>query len=425
VLLNYLKNSIWYLIGSGIQGLVPVLMTPILTRVLTPELFGEYVLVISIGTVLSFLFALGISASLFREVILGKTPLKEILQSLGPYTIFLLSLAIISFLSSFFLNGYLKLAFLALGLGLSLSMILLKLTIFKATFEARKFAFTAIASTAIPLIIFTIASNFYSNNFLINIYVVFVLILATIINIENVVGYKKDWKLLFYRLLKVGSPTLPHDVGMSLLQYVDRIIIAALFGLTVAGHIHVAALLGTIPYLVLSTLSNVWAPATLEKYKIDHITGTNFLNKTTKIAALGSGLLSLIIILTSETLLKLFSPAAAADPTMNSVIILMSLSGIIYSIYLRNMHLYNLAGRFKSLIWITPTAIATQIFLIYFLSPIYGVLMVAVANLLAISLQAFFTQLMVKRFYPNYILTKFPLYLIIVYSSFIIFYLLY
>jgi O-antigen/teichoic acid export membrane protein len=420
--LKYLKNSVWYLAGSGIQGLVPILITPILTRILTPELFGEYVLVISIGTVLSFLFALGLSASLFREVVLDKTPLKELTQSLGPYTLLLTFLAIISFFSSILLNGYLKLSFLALSLGLSLTLILFKLTIFKATFQAKKFAFTAVASTALPLIIFTTVSNIYPNNYLISIYVIFVLLLAIIINTRIIFSYDYNWIILFKKLLRIGSPTLPHDVGMSLLQYVDRIIIAALFGLTVAGNIHVAALIGTIPYLILSTLSNIWSPAALEKYKIDEKTGNNFLNKTTKFAAIGSGLISFIIILTSDSLLKIFSPTAAADPAMNSIIILMSLSGIIYSVYLRNMHLYNLAGRFKSLIWITPTAIVTQIILIYILSPIYGVIMVAIANLFAISLQASLTQLVVKRLYPNYVLTKFPLYLIVIYSLFIIFY---
>lgn len=423
--MKYLKNSIWYLVGSGIQGLVPVLITPILTRVLTPELFGQYVLVISIGTVLSFIFALGLSASLFREVVLGKTPLKELLQSLGPYTALLIFLAIGSFVANFLLSGYLKLLLLALSLGLSLALILLKLTIFKATFQAQKFALTAVASTAIPLIVFTLISNFYTNNSLISFYVLFVLLLATLMNLKNIFSYNKNQKILFKKLLKIGSPTLPHDVGMSLLQYVDRIIIAALFGLTVAGHIHVAALIGTIPYLILSTLSNAWAPAALEQYKIDEKIGTRFLNKTTKIAALSSGLLSLIIIFTSDALLKLFSPTAANDPAMNSVIILMSLSGIIYSVYLRNMHLYNLAGKFKSLIWITPTAIGSQVILIFLLSPVFGVIVVAISNLLAISIQATLTQIMVKKFYPNYVLTKFPLYLMVIYSLFLVAYFLY
>jgi O-antigen/teichoic acid export membrane protein len=334
-------------------------------------------------------------------------------------------LAITSFLANFMLHGFLKLLLLALSLGLSLALILLKLTIFKATFQAQKFALTAVASTAIPLIIFTIISNFYTNDFLISIYVLFVLFLATIINFKNIFRSNENQKILFKKLLKIGSPTLPHDVGMSLLQYVDRIIIAALFGLTVAGHIHVAALIGTIPYLILSTLSNVWAPAALEKYKIDEAIGTDFLNKTTKIAALGAGLISLIIFFTSDDLLKLFSPSAATDTSMNSVIILMSLSGIIYSVYLRNMHLYNLAGKFQTLIWITPTAIILQISLIYFFSPIFGIVMVAISNLLAISLQATLTQIVVKKFYPKFILTKFPLYLITVYSLFIGAYYLY
>jgi O-antigen/teichoic acid export membrane protein len=212
---------------------------------------------------------------------------------------------------------------------------------------------------------------------------------------------------------------------MSMLQYVDRIVIAALFGLTIAGQIHVAALIGAIPYLLLSTLSNIWAPAVLEKYKIGDAVGTSFLNKTTKIAALGSGFISLLITFNSDLLLRLFSPLTANDPSLNLVVILMSFSGIIYSAYLRNMHLLTLAGRFQSLLWITPTAIASQVLLVYLLSPIYGLFIVAVGNLFAISLQAILTQYVIKGLYPNFALTKMPLYLISFCSVIVIFYLLY
>jgi O-antigen/teichoic acid export membrane protein len=334
-------------------------------------------------------------------------------------------MAILSFLLELIFTEYFNLFFVSLSLGFSLSLILIQLTIFKATFQARKFAFTAVASTVIPLLILTIISYSYNNNFLINIYVLFVLILATTIGFKSMFQFSRDWQLLFGKLLKIGSPTLPHDVGMSLLQYVDRIIIAALFGLTIAGQIHVAALIGAIPYLLLSTLSNIWAPAVLEKYKIDYAVGTNFLNKTTKIAALGSGFIALLITFNSDLLLRLFSPLTANDPSLNSVVILMSLSGIIYSAYLRNMHLLTLAGKFQSLLWITPTAIAAQILLIYLLSPIYGLFIVAAANLFAISLQAILTQNVIKGLYPNFSLTKMPLYSILVCSVIIIFYLLY
>ena len=179
--MKYLKNSFWYLLGSGVQGSIPILVTPIITRSLSPEQFGEYVLVISAGTVLSFLFALGISASLFREVVLGKTPINNILRSLSPYRLSLTFMAILSFLLELIFTEHFNLFFVSLSLGFSLSLILIQLTIFKATFQARKFAFTAVASTVIPLLILTIISYSYNNNFLINIYVLFVLILATTI----------------------------------------------------------------------------------------------------------------------------------------------------------------------------------------------------------------------------------------------------
>jgi O-antigen/teichoic acid export membrane protein len=66
-------------------------------------------------------------------------------------------------------------------------------------------------------------------------------------------------------LVKMGFPTIPHGLGMSLMQYGDRIVIAAALGLTAAGQMQIATLLGTAPLLLLSTLNHAWIPAVLEK----------------------------------------------------------------------------------------------------------------------------------------------------------------
>ena len=92
------------------------------------------------------------------------------------------------------------------------------------------------------------------------------------------------------------------------MQYGDRVVIASAIGLTAAGKIQVAALLGTAPLLLLSTLNHAWIPSVLEKFKLSKTNGINFLNKSTNALALFIFNLALLIIFINPWLLKLFAP---------------------------------------------------------------------------------------------------------------------
>ncbi|MGA0986136.1 MAG: lipopolysaccharide biosynthesis protein, partial [Candidatus Nanopelagicales bacterium] len=94
VINKYIKNASWYVFGSAVQGLTPFLLTPVLTRTLSQEQFSDFVLFISIGTVLSFLFALGLPAALTRELILDKNNSKDTLLSVNLVKRYLLLIAL-------------------------------------------------------------------------------------------------------------------------------------------------------------------------------------------------------------------------------------------------------------------------------------------------------------------------------------------
>lgn len=405
---KYYKNGIWYLAGSAAQGATPLILTPVLTRALSPNQFGSFVTIIAIGTILSFLFALGLPAALIREITLEVTDLKTVVSSLSLYKIVIQIFSVFFFMLSFFFKDFIYTILIALSLGLSLSLILIQLTIFKSIFKARLFAITALLSTAAPSLFLIIISYFFVTSYIINFYVIFVMVFSILILIKyNKISNFKIAKT-FKKLLKIGFPTIPHDLGMSIFQYGDKIIIASLFGLSIAGQIHVAVLIGGLPYLLLSSLSNIWAPAVLENFRDDQNQGLKFLNRTTLYMVIAASFISLFLIFTSTTWLSIFAPSEYFSEELPSLIGLMSISGAIYAVYLRNMHLLTLAGNFKSLIWISPLTIITQITLIFFASPIYGLKIVAVAHVLAVVMQALLTQLVSRRIFPTFNLTQSP-----------------
>ena len=408
VINKYLKNASWYVFGSAVQGLTPFLLTPVLTRTLSQEQFSEFVLFISIGTVLSFLFALGLPAALTRELILDKGNSKDTLLSVNLVKRYLLLIALFLILLSSFFAGLYKTLLLALAISLALAIVLIDMAIYRAQQLAHKFVYFAVFSTAIPTILMTIGIylNWITNNFIL-FYGLFVIAFALSQNLK--IFTKLTNNNQFSTLLKLGWPTIPHGLGMSLMQYGDRVLIAAALGLTAAGKVQIAALIGSAPLLLLSTLNHAWIPEVLEKFSISKSEGLNFLNKSTKFLALFIFSLALLIILINPLLLSIFAPADYDLAQLSPIVILMATAASLYIFYLRNTHILTYLGRFQSLAWITPISIALQILAIFALAPLFGLVSVGLALIVVVSSQALLTQIVVAKLAPDLMLTKSPL----------------
>ena len=153
-----LKHSYVYISGSLLQALIPFLIIPVLTRSTSQSEFGLVMLLISIGTVLSFGFSLGIPAVLSRELIFDENRSVHLKKLSAGYQALMIWLAAIIYFITLLINfaPSINILFLGLVLAFSLAGIQIKLSVLRAEFKSTQFAFLAISSTATPLIAITI-----------------------------------------------------------------------------------------------------------------------------------------------------------------------------------------------------------------------------------------------------------------------------
>ena len=153
-----LNHSYVYVTGSLVQALVPFFILPVLARIISPSQFGLLMLLVSIGTVLSFGFSLGIPAILSRDLIFQQQKSRHLKDVANRYQSLLIWLSIMFFLFSVYGQQYLTMTIFALSISLafSLSVIQIKLSILRAEFRSLRFALLAIASTSFPMLMITL-----------------------------------------------------------------------------------------------------------------------------------------------------------------------------------------------------------------------------------------------------------------------------
>ena len=104
-----LNHSYVYVTGSLVQALVPFFILPVLARVLSQSQFGLLMLLVSIGTVLSFGFSLGIPAILSRDLIFQQQKSRHLKDAANRYQSLLIWLSILFFIFSVYGQQYLTL----------------------------------------------------------------------------------------------------------------------------------------------------------------------------------------------------------------------------------------------------------------------------------------------------------------------------
>ncbi len=163
------KDTLFYGLGTVLQGFISFLLFPIYTRVLTQSDFGAQDLVLTAVTILSYFLILGLDSGTARHYYDGETPeeksavlstwlLFELAASI-PFTILLILFA--RPISAWFFNDpnlapYFRLGVVALPVSMTVRVMTLTL---RLTFQAKKFslivafgAFTQ-ALTAILLVV--------------------------------------------------------------------------------------------------------------------------------------------------------------------------------------------------------------------------------------------------------------------------------
>jgi O-antigen/teichoic acid export membrane protein len=391
VIMPFGKSGNIYLFGALGQGLGPVVLTPILTRILDVKSYGEITFITSFAAILGILFSFGLPIVISRSYVLEEESRPSISKWFKQIVISYLLLSI--FLILF---GGNSLSIYILSVALPFATMQLILPLARAQNKSAQFAFISVIGTLLPSI--SVVLNYYLNSPTTSA-VAFGLgaIIGTLISFVLVSAKTTSTKILSkYSLLnsiKIGYSILPHMFAMVALLNIDKVIFGNQLDKTFSGYLQVIMLVGTAPILILSALNHAWLNQILLQLKSNSTKAFEDLNKTIfRLLILVFILVGLIGLLNPQ-IIGILNPNLLINSEVNKTVILTSMSSFIYVVYLANTHLLTWQKRFWVLGITTPASVVLQSIIIYITLDSLGYLSAAIGFGAALTLQVLLLEI--------------------------------
>jgi O-antigen/teichoic acid export membrane protein len=380
-----------YLFGAIGQGLGPVLLTPILTRVLDVKTFGEIAYVTSVAAVLGILFSLGLPIIISRSYVLDAESRPSILQWFKQIISFYLILAAILVM---FVGNSILLSAIAMSFGLACMQLILPLA--RAQNKAAQFALISIIGTLLPSVLVIINSYFVFFSSALT-----ALVLGSILGalVSSALIWTKSnnnriqKKYSIINSVKSAYPILPHMFAMMALLNIDKIIFGQELDKTFSGYLQVIMLLGTAPSMILSALNHAWLNKILLELKDNSFKAFKSLNSTIARLFILTTLMISGIALFNSLIIELLNPNVKVNSDIQKTVVLTSISTLIYVVYLANTHLLTWLNRFWVLGITTPLSVIFQTIIIYLTIDSLGYVSTALAFGSALTVQVILLQL--------------------------------
>ncbi len=391
VLMPFGKSGNIYLFGALGQGLGPVVLTPILTRILDVKSYGEITFITSFAAILGILFSLGLPIVISRSYVLEEESRPSITRWFKQITIsyLLLSAVLIAFA-----GNNLNLFILAVAFPFAAMQLILPLA--RAQDKASQFAFISVIGTLLPSIGVVLNNSIdlpISNPGALGLGAIIGAFISFLI-----VSTKNDstLRLSKYSLsnsIKIGYSILPHMFAMVALLNIDKVIIGNQLDKTFSGYLQVIMLVGTAPILILSALNHAWLNQILLQLKSNSIKAFADLNQTIiKLFILILILVGVINVLSTQ-ILNVLNPNLLVNSEVQKTIILTSVSSFIYVVYLSNTHLLTWQKKFWILGITTPASVVLQSVIIYLSLNSIGYLSAAIGFGSALTLQVLLLEI--------------------------------
>jgi len=374
-----------YLLGALGQGLGPVLLTPILTRKLSVTDFGEVTFVTATASILGILFSFGLPIVISRSYVLDEKSRPSIVSWFNKVIYFYIALSILILL----INPPSIYAYI-FAIALTFSCMQLILPLARAQDKSTSFALISVLGTLLPSI--AIIFNSFTGLSVTNLTALQMgSLLAAILSflmVRTKVG--SGQKLNKYDLknsLRSAYPILPHMFAMMALLNIDKVIFGQEIGKSFSGFIQVIMLVATAPIMILSALNHAWLNQVLLQLKDNSTNAFSALNATiSKLLALSVFIIIFIVALNSQ-IIQVLNPNLKITSEVSKTIILTSLCGLIYVIYLANTHLLTWLNKFWVLGISTPLSVIFQAVVIYLTIDSLGYLSAALGLGAALTLQ--------------------------------------
>jgi O-antigen/teichoic acid export membrane protein len=158
--------------------------------------------------------------------------------------------------------------------------------------------------------------------------------------------------------LRIGWPTLPHSVAMSLLLTVLVIVAAKTVGLEDAGRLQLALVLGTAPLILLGAFNNSWAPMI---YRAVDAQRAAVLSDTLRAIAVLVFLLVAGFCVLAQPVVSFIAGPSLFNAELLTASILVAAATPFMALYLANVHLVFLSGKTILLAFTTPTSLALSL----------------------------------------------------------------
>jgi O-antigen/teichoic acid export membrane protein len=391
VFMPFGKSGNIYLFGALGQGLGPVVLTPILTRILDVKSYGEITFITSFAAILGILFSLGLPIVISRSYVLEEESRPSITRWFKQITIsyLLLSAVLITFA-----GNSLNLFILAVAFPFAAMQLILPLA--RAQDKASQFAFISIIGTLLPSISVVLNNSFdspISNPGALGLgAIIGAFISFTLVSTKN----DSTLRLSKYSLsnsIKIGYSILPHMFAMVALLNIDKVIFGNQLDKTFSGYLQVIMLVGTAPILILSALNHAWLNQILLQLKGNSTKAFADLNQTIlKLFILILILVGVINALSTQ-IISVLNPNLLVNSEVQKTIILTSVSSFIYVVYLANTHLLTWQKKFWVLGLTTPASVVLQSLIIYFSLDSLGYLSAAIGFGSALTLQVLLIEI--------------------------------
>ena len=391
VFIPFGKSGNIYLFGALGQGLGPVVLTPILTRILDVKSYGEITFITSFAAILGILFSLGLPIIISRSYVLEEESRPSITRWFKQITIsyLLLSAVLITFA-----GNNLNMFILAVAFPFAAMQLILPLA--RAQDKTSQFAFISVIGTLLPSIGVLLNDSFdspISNPGALGLgAIIGAFISFALVSTKN----DSTLKLSKYSLsnsIKIGYSILPHMFAMVALLNIDKVIFGNQLDKTFAGYLQVIMLVGTAPVLILSALNHAWLNQILLQLKSNSKNAFVDLNRTIlKLFVLILILVGTINVLSTQ-IINLLNPNLLVNSEVQKTIILTSVVSFIYVVYLANTHLLTWQKKFWVLGVTTPASVVLQSVIIYLSLNSLGYLSAAIGFGSALTLQVLLLEL--------------------------------
>lgn len=368
---SFLSQSLLYATATIAPIFANFAITPVITRLLGAESYGVVGIGISVFQFGIVIFTLGLAASITRQAIIEESgrpgAVATVVQGLASSAVlFLLCAALLPQWGHLILPGS-RDEVLLYPLASCFGLALLQNCQSFLRAEQRAGTFVALgisASLAGPLcgigIVLALgqAPEFYLAGMASGHMAVGITAILITLKIQKPMFAKGQ----FFSNLRVGLPTVPHQIAVSFMTLTVVSASSHLVGLDAAGGLQLALLIGSAPMLLLGALNNAWAPYIYRTPAEERgeILADSYKNVMLLTAAMVCG----FAVLAPLVVPFIAGPMAESVPVLQASLIA-ALGAPFMTSYLANIHMVFISGRTGALAVTTPISAAVALFLVF------------------------------------------------------------